>query len=121
MLFTLQPLAARSQVPERRCGTLPVTGVNKTDLASHNYNNVMQVLYCSRGITNYDLSVAYTRNTKSSTAIENQKKVMAAIEKLKLMLDQQTKASIQIKGSCIEVMKLFHFGFCIENYLNSFA
>ena len=58
-----------------------------------------------------------SQNKILNTVVENQKKVMAAIEELQSMLAQQTKANFQIKGSSIEVMGSFHSGFCIQNYL----
>jgi len=39
----------------------------------------------------------------ASAALDNHKKVMSAIEELKVMLTEQAKASFQVKGSHIEV------------------
>lgn len=61
-----------------------------------------------------------SQNKILNTVVENQKKVMAAIDELKSMLEQQTKANFQIKGS--EVMGSFNSGFCIQNsFLNVVA
>ena len=38
----------------------------------------------------------------ASAALDNHKKVMSAIEELKVMLTEQAKASFQVKGSHIE-------------------